>query len=185
MDRKEAIEVLKKYKYVQEVQETLEYLHPELKESEDERIKKEIIEGLKHMKEKGSFVFIPSHIDSAIAWLEKQSLTENLLTVKRAYEVSPYCDNQKSAEWSEEDEKILNFVLNNLLYMLKQDHNALALYNIETKWLKSLKSRVKPLWSPNKEQLESLEKAAKHFGGCDPDDLGPNLESLYINLRGL
>ena len=49
----------------------LEYIFPELKESEDERIRKAIIEGLREMK--NSFHTVSSiKIDDAIAWLEKQ-----------------------------------------------------------------------------------------------------------------
>ena len=68
MDRKEAIEVLKKYKYAQEVQEALEYLHPELKESEDERIRNFLIGKFREIGE----VWHEYSTKDIIAWLKKQ-----------------------------------------------------------------------------------------------------------------
>ena len=50
--------------------ETIEYIFPELKESEDERIRKNIITYLKQRRDRSSS--IPAAIGSWIAWLEKQ-----------------------------------------------------------------------------------------------------------------
>lgn len=52
-------------------------IFPELVESEDEKIRKAIIDGLREMK--NSFHTISSiKIDDAIAWLEKQKLNNNV-----------------------------------------------------------------------------------------------------------
>ena len=71
-------EAIERYKAKQEyecqkVHEFIEYLFPELKESEDERIRKEIIDiidsyDVAHLKAAG----LPSRIPKYIAWLEKQ-----------------------------------------------------------------------------------------------------------------
>lgn len=60
----------------------LEDIFPELKESEDERIRKEIIDSIKELRLIGT----PSYREKAIAWLEKQG-------------------GQKS-DWSEEDDLV-------------------------------------------------------------------------------
>lgn len=52
-----------------------EEIFPELKKSEDERIRKGLISHLKELKERaveGSFLKHPTHYDAWIAWLEKQ-----------------------------------------------------------------------------------------------------------------
>lgn len=81
--------------------EELEYVFPELAESEDERIRKELIEYIKDQQ--SSFISAPDCRDkyeeeennkynSWIAWLEKQG-------------------EQKPAEWHREDEQNLNACL--------------------------------------------------------------------------
>ena len=69
MDKNEAIEVLKKYQYDPEVREALECLHPELKESEDERIRKGLINYFNDFSLPTFGGLGPKKI---IAWLEKQ-----------------------------------------------------------------------------------------------------------------
>ena len=70
MERKEAIDIIKKNwpdNSFTMLQEALETLIPELKESEDERIRKALIEACKQSLIVGGF-----HKDKVIAWLEKQ-----------------------------------------------------------------------------------------------------------------
>ena len=59
---------------------TLERIFPELKESEDERIKKAIISGMTALKEQGKETFAAIHINDCIAWLEKQGELANFLS---------------------------------------------------------------------------------------------------------
>lgn len=40
-------------------------------------------------------------------------------------------------------------------------------------------------WSPTQQQMDALKNAAKHFGGCDPEDWDATLESLYNDLKNL
>ena len=75
MDRNEAIDIVRKNLPYDghQLSEALETLIPELKESEDDRIRKQILDCFRTMKQQGCF---PSkhkeQYDSWIAWLEKQ-----------------------------------------------------------------------------------------------------------------
>jgi len=70
MDRKDALSLIRKYKenWINEIQEAIETLIPELHESEDERTRKEIIEFIRSQIEDGNSV----GWDRWIAYLEKQ-----------------------------------------------------------------------------------------------------------------
>jgi hypothetical protein len=122
--------------------ETIEYIFPELAESEDERIRKEIVR------------FIQMEVEDEmvgnkwLAWLEKQG-EQNLIMAK-----SPQLSEQKPS-WSEEDEKIFNTLIQDI-----QERHPKAMWNpkamwiincgsteaVSTKyiidWLKSLKERI-------------------------------------------
>ena len=67
MDKETALKILRELhdKALFSERTALETLHPELKESEDERIRKEIISALKYANHKGVY-------DKHIVWLEKQ-----------------------------------------------------------------------------------------------------------------
>ena len=97
----------------------VEYIFPELKESEDERIRKEIVR------------FIQMEVEDEIvgnkwlAWLGKQG-------------------EQKPAEWSEEDEQHVNSLLKRLEGMCKKGATYTATrfaVSQDIDWLKSLKER--------------------------------------------
>ena len=98
----------------------LEDMFPELKESKDERIRKELLSWLK--SKDGQTLPIDKY-NAAIAWLEKQG-------------------EQKSA-WSEEDEKMRQetidwFEKKCFPYALESENPARE----SIKWLKSLKDRI-------------------------------------------
>jgi len=90
----------------------IETIFPELKESEDERIRKEIID---FIYDKTNTYELREKSNSWLAWLEKQG-------------------EQKSDEWSEEDENFFN----DTLAFLKDTKSALD----HVDWLKSLKQRI-------------------------------------------
>ena len=79
------------------IKEDIEHYFPELKESEDEKIRKELIEQVVYMVPNNNETdnegnVLPSYqkrIDKYIAWLEKQ----------------------KECKWSEEDEKIRKWII--------------------------------------------------------------------------
>ena len=80
MTREEAIKAITAWDFLDnDEKEAIETLIPELKESGDERIRKEIISALKNANYKGVY-------DKHLAWLEKQAPKQ---------------------EWSDEDEELL------------------------------------------------------------------------------
>lgn len=94
----------------------VEYIFPELQESKDERIRKEIIETFKILGD-GK---IPVDINYAdiFTWLEKQG--------------------EKKPAWSEDDEKRLQSCIN----ILKAKSLMGKVDTANTMWLKSLKQRI-------------------------------------------
>ena len=120
-------------------------IFPELKESEDERIRKWIIHDIQQALDEN--IYNGESVDEAkkaIAWLEKQG-------------------EQKPA-WSEEDEEMLNVVI-------KSCERCGTEYSFY--WLKSLKDRVQP--QPQQEWGEKDEKMLQSIiddvmpGGECPD----------------
>ena len=115
---------------------TIRKAFPELKESEDERVRKELITHCRNTRcvtEEGA-----ERIAKWIAWLEKQE--------------------QKPA-WSEEDETVLG----NLIYALANDRigNDRDEY---VDWLKSL--RPQNTWRPSDEQIKVLEFFIPYVTKC-------------------
>ena len=102
----------------------IETLFPELKESEDERIRKELIKLLRNLFNNYSYFIKDPFYTECIAWLEKQG-------------------EQKPA-WSEEDERILDALITSL-------NNEVFAGRLETlkgigvlsviDWLKSIKTK--------------------------------------------
>jgi hypothetical protein len=149
--------------------EVAEFVFPELKESEDEKIKKEIIN---YISKQGAS--IKYNFDAWIAWLEKQGenthnkeLSELLHKVicrfindpnipytereKVSMEIIPYVERiEKQGEqkpaWSEEDEMMLNHTISTVKLHLNDvgsDKKEILLVKEEIDWLKSLKERMK------------------------------------------
>ena len=118
----------------------LNYIFPELKESEDERIREAILESLP------KYGYLPQtsiRVEDAIAWLEKQG--------------------QKEATWNKEDEENMN----NVLYILNQlkDTSSYEEDNIPEKainWFKSLKERLCSNNEYDKDMLEAIEYCKKN-----------------------
>ena len=147
----------------QEIIDALEYVFPELKESEDEKIRKAIIEFFELQDENTTYSFVSRN--DILAWLEKQIYTKkelqdmgfafttngDIVTPKeQEKDLKAYLEHekekwlekqseQKPAEWSEEDEMAIALIKTAVL-----DETRL---NIEGKcivrdWLKLLKDRV-------------------------------------------
>ena len=76
MTRKEALNKVRQMSLPKETMEILEALAPELKESEDERIRKELIETINCMKEDHQVFLSEQQIERYLAWLEKHSEEE-------------------------------------------------------------------------------------------------------------
>lgn len=173
MDYKEKLELAKDWYNDQSTTNKekllLENLFPELKESEDERIKKAIhiyldwLDGRKDYAPKGEY-----SIRDMIAWLKKQGepnwvhhkvdLSDCSEEYRKAYydgwnncnkQHSQLKDEQNPA-WSEEDELMLTSTVNTLKLT-----NGAAQMKID--WLKSIKNRVqsqqKQEWSISDERI--------------------------------
>lgn len=147
-------------------EETIEYVFPELKESEDERIRKELIGLVKEIKAQPLKRL--EDYDAYIAWLEKQ----------------------KPAEWSEEDEDMLILIegaFSDYLDYVQEDKSLTKHQTIATKdrlcwcctWLKSLRPRKQ--WKPSEEQMEAL-KIARTGKTLDPIERSA-LDKLFVQLR--
>ena len=109
--------------------ELMEKEFPELRESEDERIRKELIAFLERKQ------LIPTETKNEwIAWLEKQG-------------------EQKSS-WSEDDEARLETTIK---LIEENPYNSKQVVNGIVNWLKSLKPQKH--WKPSEEQMEALDKA--------------------------
>lgn len=135
----------------------MDEVFPELKESEDERIRKALIEVFKKKLERG-YEWVEYGIPnrSVLDWLEKQI-------------------EQQPAEWSEEDERIMN---NCIGYIKASCLDANDLYEC-IDWLKSL--RPQSHWKPSEEQMEALRAAA-----YEPyKNRHKLLQELYIDLKKL
>ena len=122
--------------------EDAEHYLPQLRESEDEKIRKELIEFIQWSEDRGMTrhdFHQAKRPAEWIDWLEKQK-------------------EQKPAEWSEEDEKMRNLAIEWAETMSGQcsfvDMDSMDFRKIAT-WLKSLR----PSWKPSKEQMEALQRA--------------------------
>jgi len=129
-----------------EQQMEAEAFFPELKESEDEKIRKWIIGVL------STYEHDRDLRNAAIAWLEKQA-------------------EQKSA-WSEEDEKMVA----NLVDYFKVDDALQYTEKQVVDWLKSLKDRAQPQpkqeWSEEDQNaLEDVREAVVHYWGGETQDI--------------
>ena len=116
MEKETAMKILKKLhgKSLFAERTALETLIPELKESEDEKIRKEILE----------FVEIMANSKSSkkwIAWLEEQA-------------------EQKSTEWSEEDDAYKELAICAVANFYDEEN---PLNKCIVNWLKSLKDKIK------------------------------------------
>lgn len=153
-----------KQKMYSDVGQTLSYLFPEFRDSEDERIRKSIISGMKALQKKGKYTrFANIPVNNVIAWLEKQG-------------------KQKPAEWSEEDKEMIEG-LNNCLDELEEDNGwyyvyvnnkNIKLYKIRN-WLKSLRPQNhitdEKLAQPKKDAYnDALDKIEYHSGNPTFDD---------------
>jgi hypothetical protein len=121
MTREEAIKAIKAWDFLDnDEKEAIETIIPELKESEDERIEKEIIAFLKENLETGRAdkTWSLSGLKRWIAWLEKQS--------------------EQKPTWTEEDEDYLNDLERYFINLEPLKHKAVE----AAIWLKSLKQRM-------------------------------------------
>ena len=172
IDKEYAIDYVKDY----------EAIFPELKESEDERIRKKIIENVRL-----SGGYTDEEIDEMISWLEKQKESEKDAETRWENDTLVVdCSKQKPAEWSEEDWKTLDEMREHLICVVgdKPDFTPNKIYESFINLIDKLKS-LRPSWKPSEEQKEALDKAIPVcMGVVGRDEVAP-LESLYEQLKKL
>ena len=153
----------------------LPIIFPELRESEDERIRKGLIKGLSAMRDihkHQTFSDDAINIDDAIAWFEKQG--------------------EQKSYWSEEDEEMIDFMIEFIKSLWWRKDLTQRKDNVLS-WLKSLKDRVQPQpkqeWSKEDEdiketiigELELVKKSVGEINYKGYDELINLLKSLKPN----
>ena len=175
----------------------------EKKESEDERIRKEIIDWMKG----GNTYDWLENKEKWIAYLEKQKeqkpadvsekieelcskypLNKDVMSEQElsayhqgltfgATKIAEYLGEQKPAEWSEEDEYVINKVLN--WAEIVNPTSTIFEKLPKEQFIERLKSlRPQPHWKPSEEQMDTLETAVSSLQSSA-------LESLYNKLKKL
>ena len=157
---KEALERAKKYRLKEDLIITQD-IFPELKESDDERIKKEIISAIKEDW--------PGHKDW-IAWLESQGekpadkVEPKIIDWSKHIKYKPNSPSiiKENPAWSEEDERNSY----NLLYFLNSNRITADDREDSIQWLKSLKDRILP--QPKQEWSEEDKRClTKAIRACE------------------
>lgn len=137
MTKEEAIKKIKTWDFLDnDEKEVLETLIPELRESEDERIRKEIISALKYANHEGVY-------NKHLAWLEKQGEQKSVddLTQQEAMDIAVakcFEKGEQKPKWSEEDD----YYRDNLVVWLNCGAVRVDLRKDFIDWLKSLKQRM-------------------------------------------
>ena len=177
---KEALERAKSMMALPDDKATMKYIFPELAESEDERIRKWLLGICKNMAhacrldlaidtEDAELKKELANYEASILYLEKQKVNTDG-DFARGYDCGYECclnshgaewfekqKEQKSAEWSEEDEKKLEDVLYWFEIFCHKNQSKPEMQE-SLNWLKSL--RPQPHWKPSEEQMDELEKVS-------------------------
>jgi hypothetical protein len=130
-----------KQKMYNDVEQTLEYLFPDLKESEDEKIRKDIIFYIKAIANNENISpDSKKECKTWIAWLEKQGREKPQRMISAEAKEAMY---DKPA-WNEKDEKEYKYVLKFVDNILNNCGNKKDYEHCKRcyDWLKSLKQRI-------------------------------------------
>ena len=206
------------------VSEYIDTIIPELAESEDERIRKKIIEVIRMVSGPDCDVYLSEEGQAAcLAWLEKQKEINTEGDFARGYDCgyeaclnsrgaeffekqkeqtpcgcvnveSEYdkgwraghkaglkdAEEQKPAEWSEEDKKMLDEVLDRVTYAFyEQGLDGEIEDDPVFLWL----HKLRPSWKPSEEQIAALYTAAREAPIIKEN--GNYLYDLYDQLKSL
>ena len=137
-------------------------IFPELAESEDERIRKELIDYFKENNAVLAFRGISN--ECVIAWLEKQGEKGTIGNEKEI----PFSE-QKPA-WSEEDEKMLKDTIR---------FCELCGNQVSANWLKSLRPQNVCSYNPYKAVVESIAEMCEKYEDANLD----SLKDFYSNVK--
>lgn len=166
---KEAIEIIKKMVEDGHLsQEVAEKYFPELAESEDEKIRKDILDYCIKRQHNQFEALNANRVEDWRKWLERQG--------------------KQNPAWSEEDEKKIDFLRNLIRFQIKDSKFSYG-WGDDVKYvtkeeavdmLVSLRPQKK--WKPSDKQMELLKEACdQHW---EPDGLDP-LYTLYQDLKKL
>ena len=166
-------------------------IFPELKESDDDRIRKELTQNLKERF--GTRGSMGGNLDMprVLAWLEKQGEKKPTIEMKSAEEnlgidsetynkvVDECIYGEQNPTWSEDDEEMLRRYISAAF-----GHGYLK----ECDWLKSLKPRNR--WKPSDEQMKCLSDVVHKAKYNNDISVGGYsaympLASLYLDLKKL
>lgn len=186
MDRAEAIRRIKAWNLDSDDMEVLAVIIPELTESEDERIRKDICTWLKHKRETCTYPTPKKETLSIwISYLEKQKEQKPLSTEETELNSVAFLEQMgytcippgaKPAEWSAADEEMLDAmidIVSNSLYEPLCPREGML------DWLLSLR----PRWKPSEEQMQGLRRGiVKADEGSDAKNA---MVSLYNDLLKL
>lgn len=202
--------IKKAYLYAQtdSTKAVLEEILPELAESEDEKIRKALIEHIKANKWADYVLFQKFSPDDVIAWLEKQESVEEIVErCKKSWYNEGKIDgkfegidddvkylqgwydalekqNEQNPAWSEEDEKMLDYALDMIEWYGGKNEDKSRLVS---DWLKSLRPQNR--WKPSDEQMDALEHFVRSIGEsgyASPYDANLKLvHSLLNDLKKL
>lgn len=187
---------------------TIEYLFPQLKDNEDEKMRKWLIGYFEQYKIDGMGDFANGYkVDDIVAWIEKKGEYKEATCVAEIidrlsekeqdilFKELELQKEQKPVEWTEKD-KVKLFNIKTALYDYYTEGNAEELMD----WIKTLpkgKSRFEEghkvgasaekynQWKPTEEQMKALETAVKRFGPSSIIDDPELLETLYNDLKKL
>ena len=134
------------------------HIFPELKESEDERIRKEI----------RNFIFnYPEYLierDSWLTWLEKQGKTSPIIS-----NPSNIGKVEQKPTWSEEDQEIWEEISNLLWEGFKKTYTKFSWDEIKG-WIKpkiesfKIRAQSQSYWKPTDEQMNALDDVISSRG---------------------
>ena len=147
MDKEEAMKILKDFhdkSAIFSVRTALETLHPELKESEDEKIRKAILNYLTKMWGNSQDDVCGVHVEDAIAWLEKQGGEKPQRMISAEAKEALY----DKPDWSEKDENVLEDIEEAIINYWHGDTQDILL-----DWLKYLRPQPKKEWSEEDEKM--------------------------------
>ena len=179
------------------IKKELEDIFPELKESDDERIRKNIIATI-HLYYGEP---LEDEAKEMIAWLEKQDknnmgiseatkqkLENNLnkaLEKETSESLNEFLEKQGEHKpaWSEEDEKLVKNLISTLSNLYTRNLIEKETKEKYTDLLKSLKDRVQPqsTCKPSDEQMAALNEALYHVN----DDTAIHISMLIGSLKKL
>ena len=200
MTRKEAIEVYNGLINTK-IKEAFEFFAPELAESEDERIRKGLIELIENWNYPQELFTTKRNI---IGYLEKQKEQkptaewseedENNLELVidciykfypdpvMKYKLKEWLKSLRPVkqEWSDEDEKMRRNLMS-LLANMRGDRITEETYQKYYPWLKDLR----PSWKPSEEQMQYLLAVINDPNNAGAESCHLILESLYKDLKKL